>query len=141
MFGNFSHAFDRLLSIQKALEAAMKSDYFETATTGRGSYPPVNLFQEDDNVVLTTELPGLKKEDIKIEVKDNLIRVSGKRSIKYPEKAGVHRLERKSRSFDRVLRLPAKVDEDRIKAEYKNGVLTAVLPRAEKDKPKLINVA
>ena len=140
MFARFANAFDTLSSIQNAVEAARRSDYFGYSTTQRGAYPFVNLFQEDDNTVLTAEVPGLKKEEIKLEIKDNLIRISGKREIEYPENSSVHRLERRNFNFDRTIKLPVKVDASLIKAEYQNGILKVVLPRAESDKPKSIEI-
>jgi len=140
MFGRYSKALDALLSVQEAVEAARRPDYFGFGTTARGSYPAVNLFQEGDNVILTAEIPGLKKEDIKLEIKDDLIRVSGRREVKYPEKASVHRLERRNINFDRTLKLPNTVEAGRVKAEYLNGILKVILPRAESDKPKTIEI-
>lgn len=141
MFGRFSNAFDALLTVQKAVEAAHRNDYFEKSTTSRGTFPFLDLFQQGDDVVLTAEIPGVKKEDIQLEIKDNLFRISGKREIEYPENASFHRVERRNRRFDRTIRLPHKVDSEKVNAEYANGVLKVVLPRAESDKPKQIKVA
>ena len=138
---NFPGTINRLLDIQRSLEAAGKSDYFEFATTSRGTYPPVNLLQDGDNTILTVELPGMRKEDIKIEVKGNLIRIFGERKVQYPKGSSVHRLERRGRSFDRTLKLPIVVERDEVKAEYNNGVLKVIMVRAEKDKPKLVEIA
>jgi HSP20 family protein len=140
MFANFANAFDTLVKIQNAVEAAKRSDYFGYSTTHRGVYPFINLFQEGDDTILTAEVPGLKKEDIKLEIRDNLLRISGKREIQYPEKASVHRLERRRYDFDRTIKLPVRVDAGKINAEYKNGILKVVLPRAESDKPKSIEI-
>jgi HSP20 family protein len=141
MFSRFSNAFDTLLAVQQAVEAANQNDYFERGTSCRGVFPFVDVFSNGEDTVITVELPGLKKEDIVLEIKDNLFRVSGERKIEYPENASVHRLERKNRKFDRTVRLPVKVDTDKVNAEYKNGVLKVVLPRAESDRPKQIKVA
>lgn len=140
MMSNFANAFDRLVRFQNAVEAARRSDFFGYSTTHRGAYPFINLFQDGDDTILTAEVPGLNKEDIKLEIKENLLRVSGKRKVEYPEKSSVHRLERRNMSFDRTLRLPVKVDASRINAEYKNGILKVVMPRAENDKPKSIEI-
>ena len=140
MFTRFANAFDTLSSIQNAVEAARRSDFSGYSTTQRRVYPFVNLFQENDNTVLTAEVPGLKKEEIKLEIKDNLIRISGKRKIEYPEKSSVHRLERRNLNFDRTIKLPVKVDVSLVKAEYQNGILKVVLPRAESDKPRSIEI-
>ncbi len=141
MFGRFSNAIDTLLAVQQSVEAAHKNEYFERGTTSRGSYPSFDLFQSGEDAVLTVEIPGMKKEDINIEIKDNLFRISGSRKLDYPENASFHRAERKSRSFDRTIRLPHKVDVESVKADYQNGILKIVLPRAESDKPKQIKVA
>jgi len=141
MFGRFSNAIDALLAVQEAVEAARRNDYFETGTTARGSYPFIDLFQKEDDVVLTAEIPGMKKEDIKIEIKNNLARISGERKLDYPEKSSFHRIERRDLQFDRTIRLPHNVDINRVSAEYQNGVLKVTLPRAESDKPKQIKVA
>lgn len=141
MLRRFSNAFDRLLAVQQALDAARRSDYFEYHTPNRGSFPSVNLFQDGYDTILTAEIPGVKKEDINIEVKNNLIRISGKRTVNYPEKSSVHRMERRDIKFDRTMKLPTRVNANQINAEYKNGVLKVVLPRSEEDKPKMIKVA
>ncbi len=141
MFGRFSNAMDRMLAVQNAVEAARRNDYFELATTHRGVFPSIDLFQDGEETVLTAEIPGIKKEDINIEIKDNLFRIFGERSLKYPEKASVHRLERRNMKFDRTIKLPVRVETEKVRAEYENGVLVVRLPRAESDKPKLIKVA
>ena len=141
MIRRFANAFDTLLSVQQGLDAARRSDYFEYHTSNAGSYPFINLFHDGYDTILTAEIPGVKKEDINIEVKNNLIRISGKRSVEYPEKSSVHRMERRDMKFDRTIKLPARVDTKQISADYKNGVLKVVLPRAEEDKPKMIKVA
>jgi len=140
MFSRISNALDELLAIQEAVEAARLEDYFGRSTTSSGSVPSINLFQHGDDAVLTAEVPGLKKEDIKVSVKDNLIRLSGERKLEYPKNASGHRFERKSMTFDRTIKIPSKIEADKIKAEYKDGILKVVLPRAESDKPKQITV-
>lgn len=140
MFRGIYDALDTLLTIQKAVEATRGSDYFGLGTTSRGSFPSINLFQKGDDAILTAEIPGVKKEDIKLEIKDNLIRVSGERKITYPEKSSVHRVERKNLKFDRSIKLPSRVELDEVKADYSDGVLTVTLPRAKSDKPKKISI-
>jgi HSP20 family protein len=141
MFGRFSNTIDALMAVQQSVEAARRNDYFERSTTCRGSYPYVDLFQKNDDTILTVELPGVKKEDINVEIKDNLFRISGERKVNYPEKSSVHRVERQNLNFDRTVKLPARVDGDKVTAEYTNGVLKVTMPRAESDKPKQIKVA
>jgi HSP20 family protein len=141
MFGRFSNAIDALMAVQNAVEAASRSDYYERGTTAKGGYPFIDLFRKGEETVLTVEVPGMKKEDIKIEIKNNLFRIFGERKLDYPEDASFHRIERRSRKFDRTIRLPHRVNVEQVKASYENGVLQVVLPVAESDKPRQINVA
>ncbi|MBU2511274.1 Hsp20/alpha crystallin family protein [bacterium] len=136
----FSSALDTLLALQEAVEAASTSDYFGLSTTSRGTFPSTNLFQEGDNIILMAEVPGVKKDEIEVQIKDNLITISGERKNNYPEKASVHRLERHAYKFNRTMKLPVTVDINQVKADYENGILRVVMPRAESDKPKMIDI-
>ena len=120
MFRRFSNAFDRLLSVQQALEAARRSDYFEYHTSNRGSYPFINLFQDGYDTVLTAEIPGVKREDINIEVKNNLIRISGKRSVEYPEKAKSAKTDT-TENHDHLDQKSSKTLQDRSDRSQSNG--------------------
>ena len=64
-----------------------------------GAFPPINVFQQGDNLVAILEVPGVDKTDLEIQAKDNTIRISGKKAIAYPEKVSVHRRERLSGTF------------------------------------------
>lgn len=141
MFGRFSDAIETLLALQEAVESARTSDYFGHSTTSHGMYPSVNVFQDGDKVILKAEIPGVRKEDISIQIKDNLITLTGNRKVEYPENASIHRMERRSHQFNRSMRLPLKVDVDKSKAEYQDGILTVTLPQAESDKPRAISIA
>lgn len=139
MFG-ISSALDTLLALQEAVEAARTADYFGLSTTSRGSYPSINLFQDGDNTILMAEVPGMKKEEIQVQIKDNLITLSGERKTEFPEKASVHRMERRGIKFNRTMKLPVRVDINKVSADYQNGILKIVMPRLEEDKPKMINI-
>jgi HSP20 family protein len=136
----YSDPFDVLLSLQRALEARRASDWLRDATTSMGSFPPINVFQQGDDFVAIIELPGVSKEDLDIQAKENTIRIAGRKSIKYGEGASVHRRERVSGEFDRTLTVPVEIDPDGIKAEYRNGVLALFIPTAEKAKPRSIKI-
>ena len=141
MFGNFSRTLDTLLALQDAVERKMDVDIFGDSTTCRGSYPPVNLFSNGEDLVLTMEISGINKEDITLELKNNLLRIAGKRKVEYDKDASIHRAERGSVDFDRTVKLPFSIEDSRVKAEYEDGVLIVHLPKAEKEKPKQISVA
>lgn len=132
--------FETLFNLQQALDAFRGSDWLESSPSGTGPYPPLNVFRKGDDFVVVTELPGIEKTDIDIQVKGNTIRIAGAKAIRYPDKAGVHRRERLAGRFDRAITIPVQVDADRVKAEYRNGVLALFLPRAEQDKPRSIKI-
>jgi len=137
---SLSSTLDTLLALQDALDVAQDTGYFEGATTNRGVYPPVNIFEKGGDLVLVAELPGIKKEDLQLQVKGNTVRIAGERLINYGENISYHRIERNSSKFDRTLKLPINVEADQIKAEYKEGILVIFLPRAEADKPRRITI-
>jgi HSP20 family protein len=140
MVTTFDDTIDRLLNLQKALDARLASDWFEDLTSSRGPFPPINAFQQGDNILAIIELPGIDKKDLEIQAKENSIRISGKKVIDYPQGGSVHRRERISGEFDRTLSLPVQLDPDGIKAEYRDGILALFLPRAESDKPRTIKL-
>jgi HSP20 family protein len=132
--------FDTLLNLQQSLEALRASNWLESSPSAAGSFPSVNVFRKGDDFVLITELPGIKKSDLEIQIKGRTVRIAGAKSVSFPEKAGVHRRERLAGRFDRAISLPVEIDADKSKAEYRDGVLALFLPRAERDKPKLVKV-
>jgi HSP20 family protein len=139
MIGSYN-ALDALFDFQRALESHLESDWLRGATAGTGAFPAINVFQQGDNLVAIIELAGVNKSDLEIQAKDNTIRISGKKEIAYPEKVSLHRRERLTGTFDRTLTVPIQIDADRIKAEYRDGVLAVFIPRAESDKPRTISI-
>jgi HSP20 family protein len=140
MVMEYADPFETLFAFQRALENHLSSDWLGTSTAAMGTYPPVNVFQQGDDLVAIVELPGINKEDLNIQAKENTIRIAGQKTINYPENVSLHRRERLSGVFDRSLVVPMQIDPDRIKAEYNDGLLALFIPRAEKDKPRTIEV-
>jgi HSP20 family protein len=140
MITTFADPFDALLSLQRALEARLESGWLQDFTTSRGPFPPINVFQQGDDILAIIELPGVDKNDLQIQAKENTIRISGRMFVDYPDGVSVHRRERMRGEFDRTLSLPVELDPDRIKADYQDGILTLFLPRAERDKPRTIAI-
>jgi HSP20 family protein len=141
MVARFSDPFAALLNIQRAFEQSRYSDWLGLSTASRGAFPPVNVFQQDDDLVVIAEMSGVKKEDIDISIKRDQLRIAGKRSIDYGDNISVHRQEREAGAFDRTFTLPLEIEADEVKAEYQDGLLALRLPRAEKDRPKQIEIA
>jgi HSP20 family protein len=141
MFANFSDPFEALLTLQRALDARIASEWMGRGTAAIGSFPPINMFQKGEDLVAVIELPGVDKNDLEIEAKENTVRIRGKKTIAYGEQASVHRRERISGVFDRTLTVPIRIEPDRIKAEYRDGLLALFIPRAEADKPRSIRIS
>ena len=129
-----------LLGVQRAMDNAMRSDWFGSRTSGRGSFPLVNVFSDGDDYVIVAELPGVKKEDLDIQVKGDAVRIQGKKLVELGENVSVHRRERSEGEFDRTLSFPAQLDAAKASADYRDGVLTLRLPRAESEKPRSVAI-
>ncbi len=136
----FSDPFDALASFQQALDTFRTSDWLAAGPSGGGAYPPMNVFRKGDDFIIIAEIPGVKKADIDLQVKGRTLRLTGQKAVGFPEKAAVHRRERLAGRFDRALTLPVEIDPEAVKAEYRDGVLTLFLPRAESEKPRAIKI-
>ena len=137
----YSDPMDALLSLQQALDAFRDSSWLESSTSGTGAFPLINVFRKGEDFVAIAELPGVDKKDVEIQVRGNAIRIAGTKTVRYDEKASLHRRERLAGRFDRAISLPIEIDADRVKAECQSGVLALYLPRAERDKPRSIRVS
>jgi HSP20 family protein len=96
--------------------------------------PRMDIYETDDKVVAEVELPGIKPENINVEVKDNVLRIEAKAEEKKEEKGkGYYRKEMGARYFKRAVSLPTEVIEEKAEAEYSDGILKVTIPKA---KPK-----
>ncbi len=104
--------------------------------------PAVDIHENDNEFIVVAEIPGMKKEDVKISLQDNVLTISGeKKREKEEEKKTYHRIEREYGSFERSFSLPSSVKVDSVKATYKDGLLTITLPKSEEAKPKEISIS
>jgi HSP20 family protein len=133
--------FETLFNLQKALDSFRSSDWLESGPSGVGPYPPLNVFRKGEDFLIITEVPGIRKSDLEIEVKGNTLRIAGTKKVDYSDKASLHRRERLAGRFDRTVTVPIQIEPDGVKAECRDGVLALFLPRAERDKPKSIKIA
>lgn len=105
------------------------------------NFPAMNVWTDENGAVLTAELPGVSIEEIDISVERDTLTLRGKRERKALEEgATYHRRERRFGGFHRAFHLSFQVDPDQVDAEFKNGVLSILLPRAEADKPRKIAI-
>ena len=137
-------SFDRWIDLRDEM-----SSLFDLPTMGNlvrqaqlfsGWTPPLDLYQDNDNVVATIELPGMRKEDIDIALQDGVLTIAGERQSSLGEEKNAERTERFSGKFRRSISLPTRVDAGKVSASYKDGILTVTLPKAEEAKPKKVEV-
>lgn len=103
--------------------------------------PAIDIEENNGNLMVRAEIPGMNKDDIKVSVKEDLLKISGERKQENETKEKTfHRIERSYGKFERIIRLPSEVDADKVKASYKDGVLNITLPKPESMKPKRIDV-
>jgi len=104
--------------------------------------PPVDVIEDQDGVRLAAELPGVKPEDVKITLENNLLTIRGEKRTETPEQNGAraHRYERAYGLFERTFSVPNTVDTDHVRASFEQGVLNIVLPWAERAKARQIEV-
>ncbi len=103
--------------------------------------PATDINESDDSFTVTADLPGIDKKDVQISVKDNVLTISGERKLgEATDSDNYHRRERLAGSFKRCFRLPEIVNENKISAKFKNGILAIDLPKAEEVKPKEIEI-
>ena len=110
-------------------------------TRKTSSFPAINIWAAEESARVTAEIPGVSKDDLEINVTGDTLTLSGVRSQDdLPEGARYHRQERRFGEFSRSIQLPYTVDVNKVKAVFKNGVLSVDLPRVEAEKPKKITV-
>jgi HSP20 family protein len=103
--------------------------------------PAVDIFENEDNLSIRAEIPGMKTEDIKVEVEDGVLTLQGEKKRRDEvEKANSYRVERVYGTFTRRFSLPTAVDASKVAATYKDGVLELVLPKTDDAKPRRIEI-
>lgn len=133
-----------LFNVQKEM-SKMLSNFFtgdDEAFSGlQNWYPSADILEGKDKYTVTMELPGVTKDNVKITLQENMLTVQGEKKQETESKDdNYHRVERSYGSFSRSFRMPSLVKTDKIDANYKDGVLTIVLPKAEEAKAKEIDI-
>ena len=113
----------------------------EEALTVAEWVPLVDIVEHDTEYLIKVELPGVKKDDVKVTVQDDVLTITGERALEKEEKGRkYHRVERAYGRFARSFTLPEDADGDKVAAEFNDGVLKVHLPKAERARPKSIEV-
>lgn len=131
--------FNRLLNLQDELDRLFDSPWNEQT---RAWAPALDVREDKNSFIVRAELPGMKRDDIDVSLHDGALVITGERQAEAKEEGvEIHRQERFYGKFQRALTLPAPVAADKVKANYKDGVLTITLPKTEEAKPKQIDVS
>ncbi len=127
--------------LRSELERAFAQTGYGRATAGAGVFPPLNLWENDDNLYMEAELPGFEMDDLEIYVTGgNQLSISGEREQPKLEGGAWHRQERAYGKFRRMFELPCDVDADDVSANFSGGILTLTMPKSEEVKPRRIEV-
>jgi HSP20 family protein len=137
--------FRELLNLQQRMnrvfDEAVLTPRVETETATAQWSPAVDIYETDGEIVVKAELPDIRQEDIQVSVDNDRLSIRGERKFESEVKReNFHRIERSYGSFSRVFTLPPTVDQERIKADYRNGILSVTLPKRELAQSKQINV-
>lgn len=134
-WGFFDNDFDRMF------ERLMRPAPWLEEAEARALIPAMDILERDDEYVVKTNMPGVDKDKIEVTLEDGILTISGEtRSEKEERQGQLLRQERRFGKYQRSLRLDTHVDEKKIRATYRDGVLELVLPKAEEVKPKKITV-
>jgi HSP20 family protein len=136
--------FDRWSNLRDELDSLFElpfwSNFQRQTQLFSGWSPALDIYQNNDNVIARVELPGMRKEDIEISLHDGMLTISGERKAESAEGDKAERTERYVGKFRRSVSLPTQVDAGKVTANYRDGILTVTLPKAEEAKPKQIQV-
>lgn len=137
--------FGRLSSLRDELDRLFELPWNGLAGVSQllsGWSPALDVYEDKENFIVKAELPGMKKEDIDVSLHADSLSIAGERkSEKKDENAELCRTERYFGRFQRTVTLPTPVAADKVKAQYKDGILTITLPKTEEAKPKQIDVS
>jgi len=138
-------AFQSLRRLNTLLDEALGAPWSfgrgENGTITAAWTPACDIFEDKDQLKIVVELPGVKLEDVKLSIENNLLTIRGeKRQVAEETSERVHRYERIYGQFERAFALPTTVDSERVEAHFENGVLHVVLPKVERARPREIPV-
>ena len=135
-----SHETQRPTSFGDLMEEFWRAP-FELAPFGAAEFPSVDLSEDDKQIVVKAEMPAIDPKDVDISIDNGRLTLQGEKKFEDEEKKeNYRRIERSYGSFYRTLPLPSEVEEDKVKAQYKDGILTINMPKSEKQKSKKIEI-
>lgn len=137
----FRSPLDELYRMRQQLDQMFEDVRSPSQRPGAGVFPLINLTEDKENYYMRAELPGVKADELDIQVTANNIAISGERKIAAQgEGTKYHRREREAGTFSRMIGLPGDVNNENVEAKLENGILTVTVPKAEAAKPKQITI-
>ena len=131
-----------MMTLRDAMDQLFNESFTRTLGPGRDlAVPELDMYQDNNNIVVKAALPGLKAEQVTINVSGDMLTLRGEYAQEEEKKERTYHLrERRSGSFERTIRLPAEVASEKAAAEFENGILTVTLPKSESVKPRSIAI-
>lgn len=136
--------FQEFMNIQDRMNQLFRSSFAgygdESIAAGAWS-PAVDIYESPEAIEMTFEIPGVNRNDIKVNFENNLLTVSGERKLEHEDRReGYHRVERNYGSFLRSFTVPSTIDANKISAEFANGLLRLTLPKRPESQPRVIDI-
>lgn len=131
-----------MMTLREAMDHLFDDAFTRPLTLRDGwSAPAIDMYQTDDEIVVKASLPGVKADEVQINITGEILTLKGEtRQVEEKKDKAWHMREQRWGAFERAIALPTEVVADKAKAEFENGILTITLPKAEEVKPKIINI-
>jgi HSP20 family protein len=131
-----------MMTLREAMDHLFDDAFTRPLTLRDGwSAPAIDMYQTDDEIVVKASLPGVKADEVQINITGEILTLKGEtKQVEEKKDKAWHMREQRWGAFERAIALPTEVVADKAKAEFENGILTISLPKAEEVKPKIINI-
>jgi len=134
-----------LNTIQNEMNRLFNTFFDQPQPAGRGGgerrwIPPMDLVEATDHYVVRADLPGVREDDVTVQLEDNVLTIAGQRAPEHHQQEGYYRLERAFGAFSRSLTLPDGIDPDHVQARFDHGVLEVTVPKPEQKKPRQVQI-
>jgi HSP20 family protein len=131
-----------MMTLREAMDHLFDDAFTRPLTLRDGwSAPAIDMYQTDDEIVVKASLPGVKADEVQINITGEVLTLKGEtKQVEEKKEKAWHMREQRWGTFERAIALPTEVVADKAKAEFENGILTITLPKAEEVKPKIINI-
>lgn len=131
-----------MMTLREAMDHLFDDAFTRPLTLRDGwTAPAIDMYQTDDEIVVKASLPGVKADEVQINITGEILTLKGEtKQVEEKKDKAWHMREQRWGAFERAIALPTEVVADKAKAEFENGILTITLPKAEEVKPKIINI-